>query len=316
MEIQAISPRLLAELIRADEEVVLTYELGLVGFYAVLSKLFRRRKGISLVEADYKHLGRLGTARLKVAFRRFTARFVDVFVANSQPARHYLLDVLKVPDDKILVGWWLAGLPPDLRSRPPRGATTVPEGVPLFLCAGQLIPRKGIDLLIEAVAAYRQEFGPCVLWVIGGGPEKVALVELARRLQVEDCVVFLGMVDHEGFKGALEACDIFVLPSLRDFVGRVAVEALTVGVPVVLSPMTGAAGTIVQDDVNGVIVDPRDRRALAEAMRRAADSKTLQSLREGVSRMNGPLLPDAAAEVILEAVALAHGDLRASSSRT
>ena len=52
-----VSPRLLARFARAAEDVVIIYELGLVGFYAGLSKLVRRRGLISLVEGDYRHLG-------------------------------------------------------------------------------------------------------------------------------------------------------------------------------------------------------------------------------------------------------------------
>jgi glycogen(starch) synthase len=144
-----------------------------------------------------------------------------------------------------------------------------------------------------------------VLWVIGDGPERAPLVELARNLQVEESVVFLGSVDHADFKGALQACQAFVFPTLRDLIGRVAVEALTTGTPVVVSPMTGAVGTIVHDGVNGIVVDPRDARALAAALRRAADPATSGALREGVLRMNAPLFPDAAAAAVLRAVALA-----------
>jgi glycosyltransferase involved in cell wall biosynthesis len=98
---------------------------------------------------------------------------------------------------------------------------------------------------------------------------------------------------------------VLVLPTLRDLVGRVVVEALTVGVPVVVSPMTGAAGTVVLDGVNGIVADPRDTEAFSEAMHRAAGPTMQRSLREGVERTNGPLLPDAVAGVILRAVAMA-----------
>jgi glycosyltransferase involved in cell wall biosynthesis len=312
MIIKVISPRLLVELVRAPEDVVVFYEFGLVGLYAGLSKALRRCKVISLVEGDYQHLGRTGTAAFKIAFRKFIARFVDAFVANNELARNFLVDTLKVPERKIVLGWWLAGLPPDLKAHVPHQAGPVPTGVPLFLCASRLIPPKGIDLLIEAVAIYRREFGPCMLWILGDGPEKASLVELTRRLQVDDAVAFLGTVDHEGLKGALDACDVFVFPTLGDFTGRVAVEALTAGVPVVVSPLTGAVGTIIQDGVNGIVVDPRDRRALAEAMHRAADPGTLRSLRAGVAEMNGCLTPDAAADNILRAVALVRGGFRAA----
>jgi glycosyltransferase involved in cell wall biosynthesis len=95
-----------------------------------------------------------------------------------------------------------------------------------------------------------------------------------------------------------------VFPTLQDLVGRVVVEALTVGVPVVVSPMTGAAGTIVQDGVDGLIVDPRDRQALASALARLADPAMLRSLRVGARRIGAALTPDAVAALILRSVAL------------
>jgi glycosyltransferase involved in cell wall biosynthesis len=315
--VRVISPRLLAEFARAPEDVIVCYEFGLVGLYAWLSKILRRRRRVvALVEGDYQHLGRTGTAAVKVALRGFVARRMDAFVANNELARSYLVGTLKVPEERIVLGWWLAGMPSGLKARVPRNAPTVPEGVPRFICAGRLIQPKGVDLLIEAIAVYRREFGPCVLWVLGDGPEKTSLVELARRLEVDDAVAFLGTVDHEGLKGALDACDVFVFPTLGDFIGRVAVEALTAGVPVVVSPMTGAARTIVRDGVNGIVVDPRDTHALAAALHRAADPQTLPALRAGVQRMNASLTPDAAAEAILRAVTLARRCPTASGGPT
>jgi glycosyltransferase involved in cell wall biosynthesis len=304
--LKVVGPRLFMRFARAPEDVIVVYELGLVGLYAGLSKVLRRRRRVvSLIEGDYQHLGRSGTAAFKLPVRRLAARLVDAFVANNELAHDYLRDTLKVPDSKIVVGWWLAGLPPGLESSLPPAGAPASEGTPLFVSAGRLIPRKGVDLLIQAVAAYRREFGPCMLWVIGDGPAHNALVELAHRLHVEESVAFLGPMDHAGFKGALQACQALVFPTLQDLVGRVVVEALSTGVPVVVSPMTGAVGTIVQDGVNGFVVDPCDAPALAAAMHRMTDPETSRTLREGVRRMNPPLLPDAAAGAVLRAVARA-----------
>jgi glycosyltransferase involved in cell wall biosynthesis len=304
MSVKLVSPRMLLEFARAPEDVLVVYELGLVGLYAGLSKLFRSHKVISLVEGDYRHIGRTGTAYPKVVVRRLAARFVDVFVANNPPAREYLIRTLNVPKDKIIVGWWLAGLPGDLAAHPPTGAPD-PEGVPMFLCAGRLIPQKGTDLAIRALAVYQRQFGPCALWIVGDGPERECLVQLSRRLGVEDAVTFLGTVDHSALKGAFEACRALVFPTLQDFIGRVVVESLSAGAPVVASPMTGAVGTILHDGVNGFVVDPMDTSALADAMHKVADPETSRALRDAVGRMNPPLLPDAAAGAVLRAVARA-----------
>jgi glycosyltransferase involved in cell wall biosynthesis len=304
MSVKLVSPRILLEFARAPEDVLITYELGLVGLYTGLSKLFHPHKVISLVEGDYRHIGRAGTAPIKVAFRRFTARYIDVFVANNAPAREYLIRTLNVPEHKIMVGWWLVGMPANLEPRRP-AAAPVPEGTPLFVCAGRLIPQKGIDLVIRALAVFRRQFGPCVLWIIGDGQERESLVQLSRQLSVDDMVAFLGTVDQQVLKGAFQACQAFVFPTLQDLTGRVVVEALSAGTPVVVSPMTGAVGTIVHDGVNGIVTDPRDAAALAEAMHRTADAETSRALRDGVRRTSAALRHEAVAEVLLRAVARA-----------
>jgi glycosyltransferase involved in cell wall biosynthesis len=304
MSFKLVSPRLLARFARATEDVAIIYELGLVGLYAGFSKLVRRRGLISLVEGDYRHLGRTGTARAKVALRRLAARSVDLFIANNPPARDYLVETLKVPSSRVVTGWWLAGMPADLPARVPAGMAAARDGARLFICAGRLIAPKGIDLLIEAVAIHQRETGPCTLWVIGDGPDREHLTELARRREVDDSVIFLGTVDPGTLKGALELCDALVFPTLQDLVGRVVVEALSVGVPVVLSPMSGAAGTVVRDGVNGLIVDPREPHELAGALARFAEPRTREALRAGAQRSSAMLRPDAVAAVILRAVAL------------
>ena len=78
------------------------------------------------------------------------------------------------------------------------------------------------------------------MWIIGDGPEREHLAELARLPRRGG----LGRSSSARstpatLKGALELCDALVFPTLQDLVGRVVVEALAVGVPVVLSPMTG-----------------------------------------------------------------------------
>ena len=87
-------------------------------------------------------------------------------------------------------------------------------------------------------------------------------------------------------KGALQACQAFVFPTLQDFIGRVVVEALSAGAPVVVSPMTGAVGTIVHDGVNGIVVDPHDARRWPRRCIAPPTRTTSRALRDGVRRTN------------------------------
>ena len=126
--VRVISPRLLAEFARAPEDVIVCYEFGLVGLYAGLSKILRPRTVVALVEGDYQHLGRTGTAAVKVALRRVAARLVDVFVANNELAKSYLVGTLRVPEETDrhgLVAGRDAAWP---YGAGPGNAPTVPEG--------------------------------------------------------------------------------------------------------------------------------------------------------------------------------------------
>jgi glycosyltransferase involved in cell wall biosynthesis len=307
--IKIVSPRLLLELLRAPEDVVVVRELNLIAIYAALSKVRRGRTIVALVEGDYGFLGRTGTARPKVALRRVATRGVDVLLANSDAAYRYLTGTLGVAEDKIVVGWWLAGMPPDLEPVTPPGLPPPGEG-PTFACIGQLIPRKGLDLLVTALAGYSRRHGPCRLVIAGDGPERPALIALAQELGVADRVTFAGALSHAEVKGLLQSCDALVFPTQKDLVGRIAVEALSLGVPVVVSPMAGAACTIVDDGVNGVVADPRDPVAFADALGRFAGAGERERLRRGAEKSAVPLTPEAGAAHVLVAVAQARACAR------
>lgn len=295
-----VSPRLLWALLRAPEGVVIVQEFNLSALFAVLSKLRGRRRVVALVEGDGAILGRTGKAWLKRVFRRLVARGIDTFVANGPAAHSYLTSALGVPAERIVEGWWLAGLP----SADGAAAEPVPasgEG-PVLCTAGQLIPRKGVDLLLDALARYRHEIGPVTLWVAGDGPERAALEDQARRLGVDADVVFLGHTSQARLGALLRACDLFVFPTLRDLVGRVVVEALSVGTPVVLSRHSGAAHTLVRDGETGLVVDPRDTEALFAALRRGSDPVLGRQLARRARELGTSLTPDAAAVVVRRGV--------------
>lgn len=300
-----VSPRLLVSLLRAPEDVVVVQELNLTALFAVLSKLRRGRRVVALAEGDLGLLGATGRARIKVWFRRAVARWVDAFVANGSGATRYLSDTLGVRGDRIVEGWWLAGLAPPEGEQADGLAVAPGAPGPFFLAAGQLIPRKGIDLLLDAIGRYRREVGPCTLWIVGEGPQRPALERQARELGVHGSVDFLGQVDRAALRALLRAADLLVFPTLHDLVGRVVVEALSVGTPVAVSVLSGAAGTIVAHGDNGLLMDPRDPDDLLSILRRAADPAVLDHLRAGAERTAAELTPAAAAAVVAEGIALA-----------
>jgi glycosyltransferase involved in cell wall biosynthesis len=116
-----------------------------------------------------------------------------------------------------------------------------------LMFVGGLVPRKACDIALRAAAPLlRNDLAHFT--VIGDGPERGRLEELARSLGVEKRVVFCGWLDHrEVFKG-MQSADVFLFPSIRDNGAGVVFEALASGaVPVVVD--FGGPGDIVYPEV-------------------------------------------------------------------
>jgi glycosyltransferase involved in cell wall biosynthesis len=99
---------------------------------------------------------------------------------------------------------------------------------------GRLVPYKGPDMLVEAVAPLVRD-GAVTLDVIGDGPMSAELKALVQRLGVAGGVRLLGWVEHARVQEQLAGADVLAFPSVREFGGAVALEAMAVGaVPMVL----------------------------------------------------------------------------------
>jgi glycosyltransferase involved in cell wall biosynthesis len=137
-----------------------------------------------------------------------------------------------------------------------------PEG-PIIGTVGRLVPIKGHTWLVRAVARVVVEFPQTCVVLVGDGPLLGELKDLAAELGISPHVVFLGT--RHDIPECLAVLDLFVLPSLNEGMGRALLEAMAVGCPVVATRV-GGIPDIVADGTTGLLVPPRDDRALAEAI--------------------------------------------------
>lgn len=142
----------------------------------------------------------------------------------------------------------------------------------VVMTAARLTERKGIDVLIEAVAALADP--KIVLVVAGDGPESAPLRELAAARGIADNCRFLGSRSDVG--DLLAACDVFAVPSRAEGLGNAALEALGAGRPVVASRVGGLAAMIV-DEESGLLVPPDAPPLLAAAIARLRDDDGLRA---------------------------------------
>ncbi len=138
---------------------------------------------------------------------------------------------------------------------------------------GRLIPHKGVDVLLEAVAGDDRMHAE----IFGAGPESDRLAAQAARLGLGDRVTFHGHVEEEDIPDTYRRFDVLAVPSvpmpgwLEQF-GRVVVEAQASGIPVVASA-SGALPDVVGEE--GLLVPPSHPGALRDALRRLLDEPGL-----------------------------------------
>jgi glycogen(starch) synthase len=121
----------------------------------------------------------------------------------------------------------------------------IPELPLRLLFVGRLVPYKGVDMAIEAaeplIAAGRAQ-----LTIVGEGPQRPALEQLAARSARPDAIRFAGAVKHEKVQEYFAEADVFVFPSIREFGGGVVLEAMTMGTTVIAVDY-GGPGELVSD---------------------------------------------------------------------
>ncbi len=136
---------------------------------------------------------------------------------------------------------------------------------------GKLVPRKGVDTLIEAMGILgRRRGGAPLLMAAGVGELREGLEARARELGVGDRVRFVGKVPHDDLGWWMSAGDVFVLPSLSEGLPTVVCEAMNCGLPVVATAVDGTP-EIVRDGETGILIPTGDPEALAAALARILD---------------------------------------------
>jgi glycosyltransferase involved in cell wall biosynthesis len=155
------------------------------------------------------------------------------------------------------------------------GAAREASGELIVGCAGRLIPGKGVDHLLRAVAEARRQH-PVRLRIAGDGPERGTLESLAAELDLGGAAEFCGFLDD--ISGFWSSCDLAATPSdaFIDTFCLVALEAMACGKPVVAT-VNGGIPEVVADGVCGELVPPGDVHALAAAIAGyAADREKLR----------------------------------------
>jgi glycosyltransferase involved in cell wall biosynthesis len=235
----------------------------------------------SLVNTTYEPEWRLDNPRLtpwKVwsvqAIDRLTARLHDMwYVAITASVKASAVRQLGIPPERIVV--IPRGLVPE-RWATHEDAATVrrslgwQDAYPVILNVGRLVPQKGQQYAIRAMAAVVARFPEARLVIAGEGRLRPMLQHMIRDLGLTDHVSLLG--ERDDVAGLLHAADIFVFPSLFEGLGNAVLEAMAAGKPCVCSDIPPLR-EITDNGRVAALVEARSPAGLASALVRLAEDR-------------------------------------------
>lgn len=212
------------------------------------------------------HRMRLGAAQV---FDSLTARTARRLHAVSDPVAEACIARLHLDRSKVEViprGRDLGrlGVPSAGRRQAVRSSLDIAGNIRVLLFAGRHEPAKGLEVLINAIPSVKSAVPEVMLLVAGReGRTTESVHRLVREHRLEDTVRFLG--ERSDIGDLLCAADLLVLPSLREGLPGVLLEAMAMKVPIVASDIQ-AVREAIPDRSFGFLVSPRDPEALAKVL--------------------------------------------------
>ncbi len=251
-----LDPLLLARLVRDTRADVVHTHLVHADLYGGLAAKLRGATLVSTKHNDDPF--RTGAFRF---VERGLARLADRVITISDSLHRFTVERVGVPAAKVETIHYGLDEPPRAWGTNPPDA--VPDDARIVLAVSRLTRQKGIDVAVEALSFLP---GDVVLVVLGEGPERKALAELAREHAVESRVFLPGRVPDVA--AWLRRASVYVQPARWEGFGLAVLEAMVCGLPVVATNVSSLP-ELVADGETGLLVPPDDPAALARAVERA-----------------------------------------------
>jgi glycosyltransferase involved in cell wall biosynthesis len=144
-------------------------------------------------------------------------------------------------------------------------ASALPFDPPCLLCLGRLVPEKGFDVALHVFAEVARRVPGVRLLLAGDGPERARLAEQAHGLGLDGRVEFLGAVPHDEVPSLIERATVVLMPSRREGLGLVAIEAAYMGRPTVATRVAGLVEVVLHGET-GLLAPGEDAGALSRAV--------------------------------------------------
>ncbi|MEM4188092.1 MAG: glycosyltransferase [Candidatus Hadarchaeum sp.] len=232
--------------------------------------------------------------------RKLFPNRVSHFIAVSRGIRQGIQSLLEIPSERIIVIPNCVELDRLKKMAATSNVAMPKQDLLRLVTVGRLHQAKGMDILLHALAKLKHQSRDWECYILGDGPERLRLTQLAETLGLKGHLYFVGYAQNP--YAWLRTADIFVSPSRWESFGVAIVEAMALGLPVVATATDGARD-IICNGVDGLLVPVENALALAEALTNLVHNPSLrQRLGENAMQkalqFDAPLIAERYAELV------------------
>ncbi len=262
-----VSPKVIQKLLQFKPDIVFANAFSAWTVFALIFKFIGRWKVVITYEGGSPSYENQSFS-IRLFVRKVMGSLADAFAVNSKVGRAYLTNVLGIPEDRIFTRPFLVPSEKALLQYAEDEVASINLNAkrPVFLYVGQIVPRKGLKVLLEACALLKQKgYQNYTLRIVGDGEQRSELQIFAEEVGISDQVEWLGKIEYRCLGAYFKSADVFVFPTYEDIWGMVLPEAMLFGKPVISSKGAGAVEIMVEGE-NGFLYQPDEASELAECM--------------------------------------------------
>lgn len=243
---------------KINPEILLVYEYNITSIITLIWSKIHKRKYVSVTEGTLWSEHTIG--KIQKLLRKIVIHNSDFFVACSSKSKEKLM-AWKVDEEKIKTILLTLDIKKFILCRGKRKEREIKH----ILYVGSIEAGKGIDLIIHALK-YTDD--RVKLNIVGSGkPEYIDKIKhMAKEEGVFNKVKFLGFLEGDNLIKEYYKSDLFVFPTRSDCYGLVLIEAYCSGLPIVSSKYADGAYDVIENNVNGLIIDPYNAKEFGKAI--------------------------------------------------
>jgi glycosyltransferase involved in cell wall biosynthesis len=236
---------------------------ALFSFSSVMAARAARRARVPYVIRPLGVLNHYGMTQRRALLKRVSFRNIEASLLRDAAAVHFTSHDERVEAERLGVPMRSAVIPLGIETPPIGNAEDFLKSYPALRSKQKLLflsridPKKNLEGLFRSLALLATTFRDLAVIIAGSGDDNyvVSLKQLARELNVQELITWIGRVDGPEKSAVLAAADLFVLPSFSENFGIAAIEALAAGLPCVLGHGVAVAAEV-ESSGAGVAVAP------------------------------------------------------------